>query len=128
MEAANTSETSVNLYHTAWHSHPEDSHLRCSECQISVTAENGDSHSTRCSCRDFAPFLHGPQGRSPHYRESRGEENFDEVRRPEAGSAAWAWCQQSCITEAINCLFQTKECLGTEKFILYTIYPSSLTG
>jgi hypothetical protein len=27
MEAAGTSETSVNLYQTAWHNNPEDSHL-----------------------------------------------------------------------------------------------------
>jgi hypothetical protein len=27
MEAANTSETSVNFYETAWHNNPEDSHL-----------------------------------------------------------------------------------------------------
>jgi hypothetical protein len=27
MEAASTSETSINFYHTAWRNNPEDSHL-----------------------------------------------------------------------------------------------------
>jgi hypothetical protein len=27
MEAASTSEMSVNFYHTTWHNNPEDSHL-----------------------------------------------------------------------------------------------------
>jgi hypothetical protein len=30
LEAANTSETLVNFYQTAWHNNPEDSHLQYS--------------------------------------------------------------------------------------------------
>jgi hypothetical protein len=35
MEAASTSETSVNFYKTTWHNNPQDSHLPPREPQIS---------------------------------------------------------------------------------------------
>jgi hypothetical protein len=33
MEAASTSETSVNFYQTTWHYNPEDSHLHSRRCE-----------------------------------------------------------------------------------------------
>jgi hypothetical protein len=32
-EAARTSETLVNFYHTTWHYNPEDSHLHTHRCE-----------------------------------------------------------------------------------------------
>jgi hypothetical protein len=39
MEAANTSETSVNFYQTTWRYNPEDSHLH-SRCCENLTSYN----------------------------------------------------------------------------------------
>jgi hypothetical protein len=48
MEAASTSETSVNFYQTTWRNNPEDSHLliliwnilRCGEYLTKLTVKN----------------------------------------------------------------------------------------
>jgi hypothetical protein len=39
MEAASTSETSVNLYQTTWRNNPEDSHLKLFVIVVSPTGQ-----------------------------------------------------------------------------------------
>jgi hypothetical protein len=45
MEAASTSETSVNFFHTTWHNNPEDSHV-----QDNVFEKDRKSVEVRAQC------------------------------------------------------------------------------